>query len=212
MLRLMLMLFVLLRYVHGAQAQDSLDIGAYAPRSIVGHFVAGPVTSVQSEICPTLFKRDEAKIAIFTRDLNTKQCDLAAAMNELVKNEPRLKWSFWMVSHENDPTPDDVTWEKTLAGLTAFAKDREVAALSTGVLIRLLDKTKPSRARRAVGVFDDRHDSVIMLIIPDEKKHYGKIRFIRKFNSTELTADSIASCQADLKAAWTEVSATNRPE
>ncbi|MFO1064803.1 MAG: hypothetical protein U0892_13140 [Pirellulales bacterium] len=186
-------------------AEDKPEVGAYAPRSIVGHFVAGPVISVQSDICPTLYERDECKIALFTRDVKPSQCDLAAAVDEMVRDEPGLKWSFWMVSHENDPTPDDAAWEKTLNSLTAFAKDRRVTSLSIGALIRIPDKSQITRARKSVGVFDGSQDSVVMLIVPDEKKHYGQIRYVRQLDSSKLTTESIAEVRAELAAEWKKV-------
>lgn len=201
MTRLILLPLLLLSCVCTAHAEDPLKIGSRAPMSIVGHFVSGPILEQQAEICPTLYKRDEYKIAIFTRGTNDAQRDLVVAINGAVKDDPRLKWSFWMVSHENNPTPDDQGWEQLLSDLKKFAEDRQVTALSVGALIRIPDKTQVTRAQKSVGVFRAKNDTVVMLIVPDEKKLRGIIQYAKELDSSEMKADAIAEVLAEMKAA-----------
>lgn len=201
MARLITLKLVLLLCVCTAHADEPLKIGSRAPMSIVGHFVSGPILEQQSEICPTLYKRDECKIAIFTRSINDSQRDLVVSLNDLVKSEPRLKWSFWMVSHENNPTPDDATWEQTLSDLKKFAEDRNVESISMGALIRIPDKTQVTRAMKSIGVFRGKNDTVVMLIVPDEMKLRGLIQYAQEVDSSELNAERIEKIQAELKAA-----------
>jgi hypothetical protein len=201
MLRLMSLKLVLLLCACTVHAEEPLKIGSRAPMSIVGHFVSGPILEQQSEICPTLYERDECKIAIFTRSINDSQRNLVASLNTLVKNEPRLKWSFWMVSHENNPTPDDASWEQMLSDLKKFAEDRNVDAISTGALIRIPDKKQVTRAMKSIGVFRGKNDTVVMLIVPDEKKQRGLIQYAQEVDSSELTAEMITTIQAELKGA-----------
>lgn len=201
MARLILLPLLLVSLVCTTHAEDPLKIGSRAPMSIVGHFVSGPILEQQAEICPTLYKRDECKVAIFTRGMNDAQRDLVVAINGAVKNEPRLKWSFWMVSHENNPTPDDQSWEQLLSDLKKFAEDRQVTALSVGALIRIADKTQITRAQKSVGVFRAQNDTVVMLIVPDEKKLRGIIQYAKELDSSEVNAETIAEVLAEIKAA-----------
>lgn len=197
----LILLPLLLSLVCTAHAEDPLKIGSRAPMSIVGHFVSGPILEQQAEICPTLYKRDEYKIAIFTRGTNDAQRDLVVAINGAVKDDPRLKWSFWMVTHENNPTPDDQGWEHLLSDLKRFAEDRQVTALSVGALIRIPDKTQVTRAQKSVGVFRAKNDTVVMLIVPDEKKLRGIIQYAKELDSSEMKAEAIAEVLAEMKAA-----------
>lgn len=201
MTRLILLPLLLLSLVCTAYADDPLKIGSRAPMSIVGHFVSGPILEQQAEICPTLYNRDECKVAIFTRSMNDAQRDLVVAINGVVKDDPRLKWSFWMVSHENNPTPDEKEWEQLLSDLKKFAEDRQVTALSAGALIRIPDKTKVTRAQKSVGVFRGKNDTVVMLIVPDEKKLLGTIQYAKELDSSEMNVEAIAGVLAEMKAA-----------
>jgi hypothetical protein len=201
MTRLLLFPLLLISLVCTAHADEHLKIGSRAPMSIVGHFVSGPILEQQAEICPTLYERDECKVAIFTRSMNDTQRDLVVAINEVVKDEPRLKWSFWMVSHENNPTPDDKEWSQLLSDLKKFAEDRQVTALSVGALIRIPDKTQVTRAQKSVGVFRAKNDTVVMLIVPDEKKLLGMIQYAKELDSSEINAEAIAEVLAEMKAA-----------
>lgn len=196
-----LSLILLLLSVCAIYAEDEIEIGELAPRSIVGHFVSGPLKAKQTEICPTLFERDACKVAIFTREAKEVEFDLVASLNDLVEEEAKLKWSFWMVSHENSPTPDDATWERTLADLKEFSEERKVTALSIGALIRIPDKSKVTRARRSVGVFRDKNDMVVMLIAPGAAKQYGQIQYVKELNSAELTPGEIEKIKTEIKQA-----------
>lgn len=199
LMRLVLMTFLCLLFSDIGEAEEKFVVGTLAPRSIVGHFVSGPLVAQQTEICPTLWERDECKIAVFTRGTKEIQQELVASVNDLVRADTRLQWSFWMVSHENDPTPDDVPWEQMLSELTEFSRSRKVTALSAGVLIRIPDTSKNTRAQKSVGVFSDQFDTVVMFIVPDASKHFGKIEYVKRFKSAELNAETIAEVQKELK-------------
>jgi hypothetical protein len=50
-------------------------------------------------------------------------------------------------------------------------------------------------------VFRAKNDTVVMLIVPDEKKLLGMIQYAKELDSSEMNAEAIAEVLAEMKAA-----------
>lgn len=173
----------------GLQAADRPEIGKQAPTNVVGTFVPGGWSEKQHSVCAVLAHRKEQKVAIFARALNDNVMQLTAAIDKVVAENSTLKWSFLLVSHENSPTPNEEVWDAELLRLKQSVAEQKIKHLAAGLMIRVPDESKPSRAKRQIGVFDE-GDLVVMLIRP-EAGSYGVIREVSVLQSEKLTAEDL---------------------
>ena len=125
---------------------------------------------------------------------------LVAAIEEIVASDSTLKWSFVFVSHENDPTPTQEDWDAQLEHLKKLALDKKIEHLSLGILNRIPDKDKPSRAMRKLGFFGD-GDVVVMLIQPDSNAQRGVMQYVSVLKSKEIQEKTIEQIGSQLEEA-----------
>lgn len=173
----------------GLLAVESPKTGDKAPTSIVGTFVPGGWCKEQQSVCAVLKHRDDPKIAVFTRTLNDNVMRLTAAMDKVVAEDSSLKWSFLFVSHENSPTPNQEDWDAELVRLKQAFAEHQIEHIAAGLMLRLPDEQKVTRAKKQVGVFDA-GDLVVMLIRPQQGTD-AVIQEVSVFQSEKLTAMDI---------------------
>lgn len=150
--------------LHHCRAEPP-EKGKNAPASIVATFLSGAWIDEQREVCPVLAHRNEARIAIFSKDSSDAVMKLADRMDAIVAEHPQLKSSFLFVSHENHPTPSEDEWKAQLDTLKQQVAKHQIQHLAAGLMIRIPDPNAITRARKQVGVFQD-GDLVVMLIVP----------------------------------------------
>lgn len=168
---------------------------------MVARFATGPWSARKAKsACPVLIHRQEMKIAIFARRLDPDVLRLAVAVDRLVASEPRLKWSFVFVSHENDPTPTLESWEARLAESQTLATTHEIDHLSVGLMKRASEPGTITRARRKLGFLDDT-GVVVMLISPSAGTNAvrGTIRYVVATKSAELVPEAVATITKQLQ-------------
>ena len=160
--------------------KDGLYIGMPALGSIVAQFASG--AKAGKTMCPVLFEREETKIAIFAKQLNAPVISLIQSAEEIVAATPRLKSSFVFLSHENAPTPSEADFEDQLAEIKRVAAEKTIKHLSMGLMIRIPDNQRNTRARRSLGFFGE-GDIVVMLIGPGENRYSSVVRYFQVLNS-----------------------------
>lgn len=183
--------------------------GQKAPTSVVATFLSGAWVDEQRDACPVLLRRDEAKIAIFSKDSSDAVMKLADRMDAIVADNQQLKSSFLFVSHENQPTPSEEEWASQLQSLKQQVAKYGIQNLAAGLMIRLPDPNAVTRARRQVGVFQD-GDIVVMLIVP-KKGTFGVVQEAASLKSAELTDEQLDKVTALMKAAVTSLSVETQP-
>jgi len=179
--------------------------GQNAPTSIVATFLSGAWIDEQREVCPVLAHRNEARIAIFSKDSGDAVMKLADRMDAVVAEHPQLKSSFLFVSHENQPTPSEDEWKAQLETLKQQVARHEIQNLAAGLMIRIPDPNAITRARKQVGVFQD-GDLVVMLIVP-QKGTFGLVQEAASLKSAEQTNEQLDNVTAQMKAAVKMMSA-----
>ncbi len=173
--------------------------GQKAPASIVATFLSGAWMEEQRDVCPVLAHRNEARIAIFSKDSGDAVMKLADRMDAIVAEHPQLKSSFLFVSHENQPTPSEDEWNAQLDMLKQQVAKHQIQHLAAGLMIRIPDPNAITRARKQVGVFQD-GDLVVMLIVP-QKGTFGVVQEAASLKSAELTDEQLDKATAQMKAA-----------
>jgi hypothetical protein len=191
-----ILLVLVFPYLAAAEAPKQ---GDKAPTSIVATFMSGGWIDKQKNACPVLANRDEARIAIFSKTSGDAVMKLVQRMDTLVAEHKRLKSSFLFVSHENQPTPSEEEWNEQFETLKRQVTTHGIKNLAAGLMIRLPETNKPTRARRLVGVFE-KGDVVMMLVAP-MKGTYGSIKEVVSLNSAELTEEQIDQVVKQMKAA-----------
>jgi hypothetical protein len=178
--------------------KDGLYIGMPALGSIVAQFVTGP--KADKTVCPVLFEREETKIAIFAKQLNAPVLSLIQSIDEIVAATPKLKSSFVFLSHENAPTPTEADFENQLAEIKRLAAEKSIEHLAMGLMIRIPDSQRNTRARRSLGFFGD-GDIVVMLIGPGKNRNSTMIRYFQVLNSESATGEIERVCKELRRAA-----------
>lgn len=189
----------ILSFVPVAFADDPLKVGMNAPTSIVAEFITGG-WSERGVSCPVLGNRDAMKVAVFVKRFDDSVLPLIESIEKIVADDASLKWSFAFVSHENAPTPSQEEWNTQCAQIRKLTGERSIKRLSVGLLLRIPDDGKPTKAKRQLGIF---HESnvVVMLIRPDANAKRGVISYLSHLKAEELNEQSIERVTDQLKAA-----------
>ena len=181
--------------------KDGLYVGMPAPASIVAEFVSGE--KADKRMCPVLRNHEETKIAIFSKQFNAPVLALMKLADGIVAGTPELKSSFAFVSHENAPTPTVTEFDDQLSEIRREATENSIKHLSIGLMIRIPDNQKNTRAKPSLGFFGD-GDIVVMLISPEKGHHHAIVRYFQVLQS-ETAAGEIERVCNELRSTFAEL-------
>jgi hypothetical protein len=181
--------------------------GGRAPRSVVAHFVSGPLATPEPRsACPVLKNRKSPKIAVYTRDATPGVIKLAKAVDQIIAGKPELKWSFLFVSHENAPRPSEEQFKTQLAKLKRIASDEQISHLSIGLLERGPELGEKVLRKQSLGFLKEDQTAIALIYrSPDPKMRSFLMTGVQYASSDKLTTESIDQLITKLKASLAKV-------
>ncbi|QDV26981.1 hypothetical protein [Aureliella helgolandensis] len=189
--------------LHGdeSEKQPSFSVGDRAPSSAVARFVTGPWADPQPRVaCPVLLNRKSPKVAVYTRAVTPAVVELLKALDAVVAEQDALKWSFVLVSHENDPRPTDEEFNAQLKELELLASKQSLRSLSLGVLERAPVPAQVVRRKLKLG-FLEQGETIVALIAPPEssKRSFAELHYVHRFHADDISANKLDEVVVDLR-------------